>query len=121
MSTTDMEIYKNIGSRIREARIAQHLSQAELAEKAQLCLPQVSQVELGKVKMNLSTFIRIIEALQISADSILRPDVPVAKAFYNSDFSDLLSDCTPAEIDSILKIVKELKVTMHTKKDNFDF
>ena len=113
--------YKAVGERIRHRRMELNLTQAELAEKAHLCLPQVSQVELGKVKMNLSTFIRIIEALQISADSILRPDVPVAKAFYNSDFSELLSDCTPAEIDSIIKIVKELKVTMHTKKDNFDF
>lgn len=121
MANVDMELYKQIGSRIRAERTAQKLSQAELAEKAHLCLPQISEVELGKVKMNLSTFIKIIEALQISADSILRPDTPEMKSVFQSEFSDLLSDCTAAEVESILKIVKELKTTMHSKMDNYDY
>lgn len=85
------------------------MSQAELAEKAHLCLPQISEVELGKVKMNLYTFIKIVEALQVSADSILRPDTPEMKSVFQGEFAELLSDCTAAETESILKIVKELK------------
>lgn len=121
MANVDMEIYKQIGQRIRAARNAQHMSQAALAEKARLCLPQISEVELGKVKMNLSTFIKIVEALQVSADSLLRPDTPEVNSVYQNEFSDLLSDCSPTEMEAILKIVKELKITMHTKKDNYDY
>ena len=121
MAKVDMELYKQIGSRIRAARTAQKLSQAELAEKAHLCLPQISEVELGKVKMNLSTFIKIIEALQISSDSILRPDTPEMKGVFQSEFADLLSDCSAAEAEAILKIAKEVKTTMQSKKDNYDF
>lgn len=121
MTDSEAVVFKQIGSRIRAARTEKKMSQAELAEKAHLCLPQISEVELGKVKMNLYTFIKIVEALQVSADSILRPDTPETKSVFQGEFSKLLSDCTAAETESILKIVKELKITMHTKKDNYDF
>lgn len=121
MADIDMAVFKQIGSRIKAARVDQKMSQAELAEKAHLCLPQISALELGKVKMNLETFIKLVEALQVSADSILRPDTPEGNSFYQSEFSELLSDCTAAEMESILKIVKELIITMHSKKDNYDF
>lgn len=67
--------------------------------------------------MMLASFVRIIEALQVSADSILRPDVPEVRNLYQHEFSEILSDCTPKEIDSIFKIVRELKTTMHKKSE----
>ncbi len=112
--TTDSQI---IGSRIREVRIKKGMSQAELAAKANISLPHISDIELGKSNMMLSSFIRISEALQVSADSLLRPDIPEVKNLYQSEFSEVLADCTPAEIDSLLKIVKELKLTMHKKEE----
>lgn len=122
VSNLDSEIFKRIGSRIREVRIDKRMSQADLAEKAHISLPLVSEVELGKTKMRLETFIQIVEALQVSADSILRADIPEVNGMYQSEFADLLSDCTPTEIDSLLKIVRELKETMHSaKKDNSSY
>lgn len=41
--------------------------------------------------MKLETFIRIIEALQVSADSLLRPDVPEVRSLYQSEFDELLA------------------------------
>lgn len=116
MKDLGSETYKKIGSRIRELRLEKKMSQADLAEKACISLPLVSEVELGKTNMRLSTFILIVEALQVSADVILRPDIPQVNDIYRGEFAELLSDCTPAEIDSILKIVKELKSTMQTAK-----
>lgn len=121
MTDLEMDVFKQIGARIRTARLEQKMSQADLAEKAHLCLPQISEVELGKVKMNLSTFIKIVEALQVSADAILRPDTPETKSVFQGEFAELLSDCTATETASILNIVRELKATMHTKKENYDF
>ena len=106
-----------IGSRIREVRVKKGMSQAELAVEANISLPHISDIELGKSRMMLASFVRITEALQVSADSLLRPDIPEVKNLYQSEFADILYDCTPAEIDSILKIVKELKATMHKKEE----
>lgn len=117
MKEIDSVDYKRIGSRIREIRVKRKMSQAELAEKTQLSLPHISDIELGKTKMKLSTFVSLTEVLQVSADSVLRSNIPEVNGIYQNEFSELLSDCTPSEIDSILKIVKELKQTFHQKND----
>ena len=42
--------YEQIGARIRNARIERKMSQAELAAKANISLPHISSIELGKTK-----------------------------------------------------------------------
>lgn len=86
-----------------------------------ISVPHMSEVENGKTKLRLSTFVYITEALQVSADVLLRPNIPEVNGIYQGEFNDLLTDCTPAEIDSIIKIVKELKTTMRIKKDDYLF
>ena len=117
MTEHDLTESQLVGSRIRDARINRRMSQADLAAKANISLPHISNIEKGKTSMKLETFIRIIEALQVSA-SLLRPDVPEVRSLYQSEFDELLADCSPKELDSILKIVRELKSTMARRDDN---
>ena len=105
-----------IGKRIREFRVKKNMSQAALAEKANVSLSQISDIERGKTSMRLTTFIGIVEALQVSADVLLRTDIPEVNTLDKSEFAEVLADCTPSEIDSILKIVKEVKRSMHNPK-----
>lgn len=102
MAGRDTAESQAIGSRIREARIKNGMSQAELAVKSSISLPHISDIELGKSNMMLPSFIRIAEALQVSADSLLRPNVPGVTSLYESEFSELLNDCTPSQMDSTL-------------------
>lgn len=117
MAGRDTTTSQMIGSRIKAARTNNKMSQADLAAKANISLPHISDIELGKSNMMLTTFIRIAEALQVSTDSLLRPDVPGVKKMYESELSDIFSDCSPSQMDSILKIVKELKHTMSQKDE----
>ena len=48
MKELDLETYKKIGSRIREVRTKKGMSQAQLAEKAYISVPHVSEIECGK-------------------------------------------------------------------------
>ena len=80
---------QEIGERVREARMARKMSQQELAAKANISLPHISAIENGKQSMKLVTFVRIIEALQVSADAILRADVPSVNQLYQSEFCAL--------------------------------
>ena len=120
MRELDVETYKRIGSRIRDLRIKKSMSQAELAERAYISLPHISEIENGKTKLRLSTFVYIAEALQVSADTLLRLDVPEVNVMYQSEFDDLLSDCTPAEIESLIQIVAQIKATMRSSKNEQD-
>lgn len=110
-----------IGKRIRDIRTNKKMSQADLADKANISLSQVSDIETGKSSMRLTTFIGIVEALQVSADVLLRTDIPEVNNIYKSEFAELLEDCTPTEFESILKIVKEVKKSMHSPKPNTDY
>ena len=110
--------YELIGARIRNARIGQKMSQADLAAKANISLPHISSIELGKTKMLLSTFIRVIEALQISADSVLRANVPTVTSMYASEIAELFEDCTPSELESLKSIIQNIKATMRNNQNN---
>ena len=112
--------YVAIGERIRAIRVSKGMSQADLAFAAHLATSNVSDIELGKTKMWLATFVKLVEALQVSADSILRPDVPEVNSLYQREYAQLLTDCTPSEIETIMKIAKEVKASLHAKKDNDD-
>ena len=94
--------YEQIGARIRNARIEQKMSQADL----------------GKTKMLLSTFTRVIEALQVSADSILRANVPTVTSMYASEIAELFEDCTPSELESLKSIIQNIKATMRNNQNN---
>lgn len=119
MPVKDREAYKAIGVRIREVRVKKKMSQQELAAAANVSLPHISEIELGKSLMRLPTFIRIAEALQVSTDYLIRPDIPEVNEIYQTEFQDIISDCSPAEIDSLFKIIRELKTAMRANKDKY--
>ena len=79
MPETPLTEEQMIGARIRQVRQQRDMSQAALAAKAGLSLPHISDIELGKVSMRISSFVRIVEALQVSADMLLLSDVPTVK------------------------------------------
>ena len=91
---------KLVGSRIKAVRISRGMSQADLAVEAS------------------DTCVKVAEALQVSADYLLRPDVPEVKAIYQGEFAELLEDCSASEMETILKIVREVKASMHKKQNN---
>ena len=105
-------------SRIRAVRTSRGMSQADLAVKAAVSLPLISNIERGKTGMQLETFVKVAEALQVSADYLLRPDVPEVKAIYQGEFAELLEDCSASEMETILNIVREVKVSMHKNQNN---
>ena len=107
-----------VGRRIRAARVARKMSQAALAEKANLSSAEISQIECGRSDPRTQTLIRIVEALQVSSDTILRPNVPSVVSIGKNEFDELLSDCTPQEIESILTISRQLKETLRNNKTN---
>ena len=108
-----------IGSRIKAVRTGKGMSQADLAVKASVSLPLISNIERGKTRMQLETFVKVAEALQASADQLLRADVPEVKTIYQGEFAELLEDCSASEMETILNIVREVKASMH-KKQNMD-
>lgn len=123
MDDVTRETLKRIGGRIREIRQQRGMNQQELSALIGVALSTVSEIERGNKGMRLMTFIKIAEALQVSADVLLRmdvPPVPSVNEIYREEFADLFQDCSSEETDSIIRIVKEIKTTMHRQKNTED-
>lgn len=110
-------IEAGIGQRIRAARLQKKMSQADLSFEAGVSLPHISDIELGKKEMHISTFVKIVEALNVSADDILRPSTPKADEIRAAQLSELLEGCTAKESEAILKVVKEIKAVLIAQRE----
>ena len=66
-------ILQNINNQIRDLRIAKKISQQELAERTNLSVPYISQIENSHRNISLETFIKIVQALEISLSDFFIP------------------------------------------------
>ena len=60
---------------IKSARIARRMSQEELAGRAGVSLSCIRAIEDSKHRPSMETFLAIVEALQVSADSLLEGEM----------------------------------------------
>ena len=97
------------GTRVRQARRAKKYSQIELAEKAQISVSHISDIENGKTNISLDIFIRLVDALQVSSDWLLQTDNSEVSTGLDREISDLLFDCTVSEKRLILRTAREMK------------
>lgn len=66
---------RELGASIKEYREHQGLTQAELAEKTGMKVPYISRIENGKVDLQLSSALRILDALDISYKLEIDPNL----------------------------------------------
>lgn len=103
------QILKAIGARVRKARMAKGLSQAQLAEALKISPPHMSNIETGKNAMNVTTLYQICELLDVSADWIVRSSSAEGKQYTSEEFEHIFSDCTPAESNALMSILQHTK------------
>lgn len=108
---------KEIGSLIRQARKEKTLSQSDLADLIQISISHMSDIENGKKKIGIDIFMKITEALDVSADWLLRTNTSNVKSIQNHEALDVLTDCTTQETEVILKLMKEIKSALRSVED----
>ena len=65
-----MNIQKQLGKRIRELRICAGLSQEKLAEKVDIAINTMSNIERGNAFMTAATLEKIIKVLNVSPSQL---------------------------------------------------
>ncbi len=73
---------------------------------------------MGKSDFGVSVLIRISEALQVSTDKLLRPDIPETTIIAADDLSKVLGGCTPIEKASIIETAKNMRKAFIEAKNN---
>ena len=88
---------RELGQKIREARLTKHYTQDVLAEKAEIGTMYLGEIELGIKIPNMKVFIKIIEALAISVDYVLRNELSTGKEYVYDELTKKLENLTPKQ------------------------
>lgn len=86
-----------MGDRIKEARRKAGLTQEQLAEKVDISLTYVSEIERGLKLPSISVFIKLIEVLNVSADYLLRDSVSTRNLYGDNVLGRKLERLTPKQ------------------------
>lgn len=117
MTAKDDAWLVEFGQRIKAARLARGLTQDELAERLDISQNHLSRLELGRTKCGILVFLHLVEALQISSDVLLRPDIPSDTVISSTELNSILEDCTQYEAAAIVKMARELKATLRAHRE----
>ena len=86
-----------MGKRIRGERLKKGYTQQEVAEKAEICVMYLSEIERGIKMPSLNSFVQIIQALEVSADYILRGELSSGQTYIYDEIAQKLKELTPAQ------------------------
>lgn len=86
-----------LGKMIREARLRKGYTQEVLAEKADIGLMYFGEIERGVKMPSMNVFVKIVEALEVSADYILQNEVSSGKEYVFDEMTKKLEKLTPAQ------------------------
>ena len=95
-----------LGQRIRESRIEKGYTQQALANKAGIGLMYLGEIERGIKMPSLSVFIKIVDALDISADYVLRDELKSGEHFIFDDLTDKLIPLSPKQRKAAAEILE---------------
>ena len=110
----------DIGKGIKRVRISKGMSQEKLAEKVEVNTTHISHIETGNVTPSIRVFVKILNALEVSADELLYSYIDKYKNLAVSIISEELKDCTKEELriieDTILYTKQMLRKYDSLKK-----
>ena len=97
-----------IGARIKAARERVHLTQEKLAEIVDISPTHMSVIERGVKTPKLDTFVRIANALGVSADALLKDGVDHANESIMAELSIRIGRLPQKEQNRILNAIRAL-------------
>ena len=83
-----------VGTRIKKSRIDKKLTQGSLAEQLELSNNYISSIERGNAVPSLETFIRICNALDVTADMLLTDSVYRTNEYLKESIALKLDKCS---------------------------
>ena len=109
--------YASIGYKVKQIRQSKGITQEQLAEAVGVGVTHISHLETGSGTVSLKVFLAIVNYLDCSADEILCKEINTAKPIVDNWLSELVADCSKAEVKIIADTVAALKQTLRKNQD----
>lgn len=106
-----------LGQKIREARKNKGLTQEKLAEIAGIGVMYLGEIERGQKMPSLKILCKVIEALDVSADYLLRDFVQTGKEYVLDDIAYKLVNLTPLQRKTAADILDAYIRNLNTKEE----
>lgn len=94
-----------LGRRLRESRIKRGYTQQALAKKADIGEVYLGEIERGLKMPSMNIFIKLIEALDISADYILRDELTSGGTYIFDEITEKLKNLNPQQRKTAVDIL----------------
>lgn len=94
-----------LGARIREARQKKGYTQHALAEISNIGNVYIGEIERGLKMPSLNIFIKLIEALGVSADYVLRDELTSGSEYIYDEITQKLKNLTPKQRKTAIDIL----------------
>lgn len=94
---------RTIGNNLYRMRKTKGLTQAEVAEKAELSDRTYADIERGSVTMRIDSLLKICAALRITPNDILLTDNDTQPT--EQDIAQAIKNCSNSEKETALKIL----------------
>lgn len=94
-----------IGKRLKEARKKKGLTQEQLVEQIGVSIAYLSKIETGKIHINLERLSEICSILDVTEGEILNGVSSKSNKYLTSEFSEILSKCSPKQQKLAYKII----------------
>lgn len=86
-----------LGVRLREARQKKRLTQQALAERAGIGVMYLGEIERGIKMPSMKIFVKLVQALDISADYVLRGELTAGEGYIYDELTEKLRGLTPQQ------------------------
>ena len=94
-----------LGEKLRQARQMKGYTQHALAQMADVGNVYLGEIERGLKMPSLNIFIKLIEALDISADYILRDELTSGQEYIYDEITQKLKNLTPGQRKTAVDIL----------------
>ena len=98
--------YEALGRKIKEVRRKQNMTQEYLAEKVDLSVSHVSNIETAKTKVSLPTLVEISNALGVSVDYLLMDSyqsLEMKEDIFVKELDAVIENCGPRDKKIVLE------------------
>ena len=100
--------YTRLGKRIREERLKLNLTQAKLAEDADISEAYMGQIERGERNLALDTLIRLANRLGTSVDYLLKDSIDNSNENILNQFRQLIENKSMEHKQLVIDVVKTI-------------
>lgn len=105
--------YAAIGRRVKLYRTKADITQAQLAEKLDISVSYISQIERGNTEVSLKRLEEIANIINVKLE-ILVAEVEPNSTVSVFEINEMIKDWTPQQMETLLKIIQNLDECFHS-------